>query len=88
MKNEHIVYAYAPLLEGGGKCLLIVGITDVGWEYLKQEGGNFLTARPPAGAEFSNVADVWIVRGKDKADVRTMLETVARQNGITLTTAH
>lgn len=85
MKNEHIVYAYAPLLDNGG-CLLLVGITDVGWEYLKHESGNFLKATPPAGVKaFSNVTDVWIVRGKDKAEIRTMLQTIATQKGITVT---
>ena len=87
MKNEHIVYAYAPLLDGGG-CLLLVGVTDVGWEYLKHEPGNFLKATPPEGKAFANVTDVWIVRGKDKADIRAMLNTVAKQQQITLTEAH
>lgn len=87
MKNEHIVYAYAPLLDNGG-CLLLVGITDTGWEYLKREGGNFLKATPPEGQEFANVTDVWIVRGKDKAEIRTMLHTVAEQKQIKLTEAH
>lgn len=86
MKNEHIVYAYAPLLDGG--CLLLVGVTDVGWEYLKVEPGNFLKATPPEGGTFADVKDVWVVRGKDKADIRAMLNTVARQKGIALTEAH
>ena len=79
MKNEHIVYAYAPIL--GGSNLLLVGITDVGWEYLKKENGNFLKADPP-GPEFANIKSVWVVRGKDKQEIRDMLAKVAEQQGI------
>ena len=86
MKNEHIVYAYAPLL-GGNSNLLLVGITDTGWEYLCKEGGNFLHASPPTG-EFSNIKQVWIVRGKDKQEIRTMIQTVAKQMNVKLTEAH
>ncbi len=86
MKNEHIVYAYAPLLDGG--CLLLVGITDVGWEYLKVESGNFLKATPPEGKEFADVNDCWIVRGKDKQEIRTMMQTIAKQTGKPFTEAH
>ena len=86
MKNDHIVYAYAPLLEDG--CLLLVGVTDIGWEYLKVEPGNFLKATPPEGRAFADVKDVWIVRGKDKADIRAMLYTIAKQNQITLSEAY
>ncbi len=87
MKNEHIVYAYAPLLDGGG-CLLLVGITDAGWDYLIKEGGNFLRATPPSQSPFSEVADVWVVRGKDKADIRAMLQSIARQKNVTIMEAH
>lgn len=87
IKNEHIVYAYAPLLEGD-QCLLLVGITDTGWQYLQQEPGNFLKADPPPGRQFANVKDVWIVRGKDKQEIREMLQTVARQKGTSITEAH
>lgn len=85
MKNEHIIYAYVPLIEGDN--LLLVGITDIGWEYLKGESGNFLKADPP-GVEFSRVRAVWVVRGKDKAEIREMLKTVARQKGVPLHEAH
>lgn len=82
MKNEHIVYAYAPILDGGN--LLLVGITDVGWEYLKEQLGNYLHASPP-NSTFSNVKEVWIVRGKDKQEIRTMIETAAKLRGVPLT---
>ena len=85
MKNEHIVYAYAQLLDGGW--LLLVGITDIGWEYLKREGGNFLKATAPNG-QFSDVADVWIVRGENKQDIREMIQTIARQKGVRISEAH
>lgn len=52
------------------------------------ESGNFLKATPPEGRQFANVTDVWIVRGKDKADIRAMLNTIAKQKQITLTEAH
>lgn len=84
MKNEHIVYAYAPLLERNGN-LLLIGITDIGWEYLKKEGGNYLHATPPSGQFIVN--DVWIVRGKDKQDIKNMINMVAKQAGIEITTS-
>jgi hypothetical protein len=83
MKNEHIVYAYAPLI--GGSNLLLVGITDIGWEYLGKENGNYLHANPPS-KEFSNVREVWIVRAKNKKEIHDMMQTVAKQMGINLTT--
>jgi hypothetical protein len=86
MKNEHIVYAYAQLLDGG--CLLLVGLTDIGWAHLKVEAGNFLRATPPDAKSFADVKDVWVVRGKDKADIHAMIRTIAAQKGITLTEAH
>lgn len=79
IKNEHIVYAYMPLRDGGN--LVLVGITDIGWEYLGQESGNYLTASPPAG-QFQNITGVWIVRAKDKAEVHKMIYTIARQAGV------
>lgn len=87
MKNEHIVYAYAPLLDGGG-CLLLVGITDTGWKYLQHEAGNFLKADPPEGKQFSNVSKVWIVRGNDKKEIREMIQKIGTQYGTTITEAH
>lgn len=85
MKNEHIVYAYAPILDGGN--LLLIGVTDIGWEYLKQESGNYLTASPP-NSTFSNVKEVWVVRGKNKQEIRTMIETAARLRGVTVSYPH
>jgi hypothetical protein len=85
IKNEHIVYAYAPILDGGN--LLLVGITDIGWEYLKKESGNYLHANPPS-KEFSNVKEVWIVRGKDKQEIRDMMKTVADQMKVPLSFPH
>lgn len=85
VKNEHIVYAYAPLFDGGN--LLLVGITDHGWKYLKKESGNYLHASPPGG-QFSNVSQVWVVRGKDKQEIREMILSVAQQMGVTINFAH
>lgn len=87
MKNEHIIYAYAPLVEGGGY-LLLVGLTDIGWEYLKFESGNFLKCDTLPGVGFMHVRDVWIVRGKDKQEIRTLIRAVAEQQGVTITEAH
>ena len=81
LKNEHIIYAYAPLIAGGN--LLLVGITDIGWEYLKKENGNYLHADPPS-KEFRNVTSVWVVRGKDKEEIKELIRTVAKQNKIEL----
>lgn len=86
VKNQHIVYAYARLLNG--RCLLLVGITDYGWEYLKKEPGNFLTVTPPPGKEFADVVETWIVRGKDKKEIRDMVFKIAKQVGVDLHEAH
>lgn len=83
MKNEHIVYAYAPLLEEGKGNLLLIGITDIGWEYLKKESGNYLHATPPTGKFI--VSDVWIVRGRDKKEIIEMIKMVGKQAGINTT---
>ena len=85
MKNEHIIYAFAPILDGGN--LLLVGITDIGWEYLKGEPGNFLHANPP-NSTFSNVKEVWIVRGESKADVMNMIKTAAKLRGVSISFEH
>lgn len=84
IKNEHIVYAYAPLISGSN--LLLVGITDIGWEYLGEESGNFLKASSPT-LEFKDVKEVWIVRAKDKREIREMLFTIAKQMNVKITEA-
>lgn len=81
MKNEHIVYAYAPLF--GGSNLLLIGITDIGWEYLCKESGNYLHANPP-NAEFYDVKEVWVVRGKDKNEIVNMIKKAAELRGVKL----
>jgi len=85
IKNEHIIYAFAPLLEGDN--LLLIGITDIGWEFLKKESGNFLTVDHPTSA-FRNVKRTWIVRGKDKKEIREMIKTIAKQMGVLLDFEH
>ena len=90
MKNEHIVYAYAPLLAGGG-CLLLVGLTDVGWAYLQAEGGNVLSVTPPSDLvdkEVANVKAIWIVRARNKQEIHDMIRTVAKQHGATIVETH
>lgn len=85
IKNEHIIYAYAPLLAGSN--ILIIGVTDIGWEYLKKEHGNFLDVKSP-GPEFLNVKQVIVVHGKDKKDIRDMMFKMAENAGVKITEAH
>lgn len=78
VKNEHVVYAYMPLVTGG--TLLLVGITDIGWEYLKEEYGNFLKSPyPPSGLDATQ--SIWIVRGVNKEDIKRMIARIAEQQG-------
>lgn len=74
MVNEHIIYAYAECEKGD--YLLIVGITDIGWEYLKNEPGNYLDVSPPIPS-YHNINKVIIVRGKDKEEVKNLIYKAA-----------
>ena len=74
VKNEHIVYAYGYLQQGGS--LLLIGITDIGWEYLKKEPGNFLNIN---NFPLSNPCNIWVVRGKDKEEIKKMMRIALPQ---------
>lgn len=68
MKNQHIIYVYGEI-EGG--CVLVIGITDIGYEYLKKERGNFLDAsHPNPKGVFKDVKKVMVLHGKDKDDIK------------------
>lgn len=67
IKNEHIVWGYAPT-EGGGHVVLI-GLTEVGLDYLRTQPGQTLLANPP-GRGFANVTQVVVFHEKDKATLK------------------
>lgn len=67
MKNEHIVWAYAERSDGAGQ-VLIVGLTDVGIEFMKREGKTLLVN--PPGKGFANVTQVVVFQEKDKATLK------------------
>ena len=68
IKNEHIVWAYADRQDGAGK-VVILGLTDLGLEYLKSQPGQTLLANPP-GNGFHNVTQIVIFAEKDKATLK------------------
>ena len=74
MKNEHIVWAYAERTDGSGQ-VLIVGLTDVGLDYLRAGVGTekkTLVINPP-GNGFANVTQVVVFNEKDKATLKQRL---------------
>lgn len=75
IKNEHFIYAYCPLIEGGN--LLILGITEKGIEYLKKTDGNFLTMEPP-DPTYHNVKQSIVVYGKDKKALNKLFEQASK----------
>lgn len=81
IKNEHFMYAYCPLIEGGN--LLILGITDKGVEYLKETEGNFLTMEPP-DPTYCNVKKSIVVYGKDKEALHKLFEQASKMAKIPL----
>lgn len=68
MKNEHIVWAYADKADGSGK-VVILGITDAGIEFLREEPKQTLLANPP-GHGFANVTQIVVFHEKDKATLK------------------
>lgn len=66
-KNEHIVWAYGDKDDGTGQ-VLILGLTDVGIDYLKGEQKT-LVVNPP-GKGFANVAQIVVFYEKDKASLK------------------
>jgi hypothetical protein len=89
IKNEHIIYAYAPIHEHGS--VLIIGLTDIGWEHLKKEDGNFLNVQPPghsSGSQFLNVQQVLVLRGQNRQEIRNMMTKMAEKAGVKIVEAH
>lgn len=73
MKNEHIIWAYAERESGGH--VLIIGITNVGLNYLRAGEGKdkkTLTFSPPSG-KFVDVREVIVYNEKDKATLKETL---------------
>jgi hypothetical protein len=79
IKNEHIVWAYAEREDGAGQ-VLIIGLTDVGLEYVQAGVGTdkkTLLVNPP-GKGFANVTQVVIFHEKDKMAIKAKL----RESGL------
>lgn len=81
MKNEHIVWGYGERDDGRGQ-VLIIGLTDVGLEFLKTEQKTLLVN--PPGKGFANVTQVVIFREKDKATLKQRF----RESGLHVSEAH
>ena len=73
IKNEHIVCGYGEREDGKGQVVL-VGLTDLGLKYLKDNPGKTLLIEAP-GTGFTSVANIVVYAEKDKA---TLKETVAQ----------
>lgn len=73
MKNEHLicVWAYAEKDDGSGQ-VLILGVTDLGLEFMKREKKS-LVVMPP-GKGFANVVQVVVFHEKDKATLKQTLQ--------------
>lgn len=82
IKNEHIVWAYAEREDGAGQ-VLIIGLTEMGIEYMKKEFGQSLVINPP-GRGFSNVTQVLVFAGASKQELKDLL----RKAGVVVSEAH
>jgi hypothetical protein len=71
VKNQHIIWAYADRLDGSGKVVL-VGLTEVGLDYLRQELGQTLLIDPP-GNGFFNVTQIVVFHERDKDALKARL---------------
>lgn len=69
MKNEHIVYAYAPNAEKGGY-VLIIGLTPAGCDYLKDRPGMTLTV---TDKRFTEITDVVVFGAESKQAIKDIL---------------
>lgn len=69
MKNEHIVYAYAPNTVKGGY-VLIVGLTPAGCDYLKENPGMTLNVTQK---RFTEITDVVVFGAESKQAIKDIL---------------
>jgi hypothetical protein len=69
VKNEYIVYAYAPNAEKGGN-VLIVGLTPAGCDYLKDNPGMTLTVTQK---QFTEITDVVVFAAESKQAIKDIL---------------
>lgn len=72
MKNEHIVYAWAPREDGKGY-VLIVGLTPLGCDWLKANPGYTLTIQHPQKNAFVEVSDVVVFAAESKQAIKDLL---------------
>jgi hypothetical protein len=69
MKNEHIVYAYAPNTKKGGY-VLIVGLTPAGCDYLKENPGMTLTVTQQ---RFTEITEIVVFGAASKQAIKDIL---------------
>jgi hypothetical protein len=69
VKNEHIVYAYAPNTGKGGY-VLIVGLTPTGCDYLKDNPGMTLNVTQK---RFTEITDVVVFGAESKQAIKDLL---------------
>lgn len=69
VKNEHIVYAYAPNAKKGGS-VLIVGLTPAGCDYLKANPGMTLVV---TNQRFTELTDVVVFGAESKQAIKDIL---------------
>jgi hypothetical protein len=82
VKNEHIVWAYAEREDGAGQ-VVIVGLTETGIAYMKEEFGRSLVINPP-GRGFTNVTQILVFSGSGKAEHKDLL----RKAGVVVSEVH
>lgn len=71
IKNEHIVWAYGDRKDNKGQ-VVIVGITEQGLDYLRNDPGMTLVVDPP-GNGFAMVTQIIVFHEKDKATLKERL---------------
>jgi|KBSSwiStaDraftv2_1062776.scaffolds.fasta_scaffold66317_6 hypothetical protein len=82
VKNEHIVWAFG--LDGEGRQVVMVGLTDTGLSYLRASPGMTLLIKPPTGVTFADVSHIVVFHEKTKDAIKGLL----RQSGMVISEAH
>ncbi len=81
-KNEHIVWAYGK--DDHGREVVLIGLTEIGLTYLREQPGMTLLAQPPPGIRFADVSHVVVFHEKTKAAIKEVL----RASGMVISEAH
>jgi hypothetical protein len=73
MKNDHWIYAYAELKDKPGYYILILGITEKGFDYLKQDGMTLIIEEGKLGILVDQVV---MFKEKDKDTLKARLRQI------------